>query len=60
METLLQKPGKVVVQYDTSDHKIYFNLDSGGVRGTLVVTKNNDGRTAMHVYKDTAFSLKGR
>jgi len=60
MNTLLEMPGKLIVQFDTSDHKIYFNLDSGGVRGTLIVTKNNDGQTAMHIYKDKVFGYKGR
>ena len=60
MDTFLEKPGKMVVQFDTADRKIYFNLDRGGVRGTLVVTKNNDGRTAMHVCKDKASGYIGR
>lgn len=60
MTALLEKPGKMIVQFDTSDHKIYFNLDGGGVKGTLVVTKNNDGQTAMHIHKDKIFGLKGR
>lgn len=60
MDALLENSRKMIVQFDASDHKIYFNLDSGSVAGTLVVTKNNEGKTALHIYKDRISGSKRR
>jgi hypothetical protein len=58
VDILLRKPGKMVVQCDTSDHKIYFSMNSGGVSDTLVVKKTMMGITALHVHKDRDFRIK--
>ncbi|MDR3590317.1 MAG: hypothetical protein P4N41_11760 [Negativicutes bacterium] len=58
MDTNLEKPGRMIVQFDTSDHKIYFNLDRRGIRGTLILTKKHDGKTEMHIYQDNVFGRK--